>query len=53
MDTNIAIRTAVCRGSEMSYWAGGGLVADSDAGAEFEETLHKARPFLELIKTMG
>lgn len=52
MDTNIAIRTAVCRAGEMSYWAGGGLVADSEADSEFEETLHKARPFLELARLM-
>jgi len=52
MDTNIAIRTAVCQAGEISYWAGGGLVADSEADAEFEETLHKARPFLELVRLM-
>lgn len=49
MDSSIAIRTAVCQDGRMSYWAGGGLVADSEARAEFEETLHKARPFMELI----
>jgi para-aminobenzoate synthetase component 1 len=50
MDTNIAIRTVVCSGEELSYWAGGGLVADSDARAEFDETEHKAKPFLDLIR---
>jgi len=53
MDSNIAIRTAVCHQGRMSYWAGGGLVADSKAQAEFDETLHKARPFLRLIETTG
>ncbi|NLO80779.1 MAG: aminodeoxychorismate synthase component I [Xanthomonadaceae bacterium] len=50
MDSSIAIRTAVCRDGLVSYWAGGGLVADSRAEAEFEETLHKARPFLSLVE---
>lgn len=49
MDSNIAIRTALCHGGRISYWAGGGLVADSVAEAEFEETRHKARPFLDLL----
>lgn len=53
MDSNIAIRTAVCHQGRMSYWAGGGLVADSQAQAEFDETLHKAQPFLRLIETTG
>jgi para-aminobenzoate synthetase component 1 len=57
MDTNIAIRTAVCQDGEISYWAGGGLVADSSARAEFDETLDKAKPFLDLLtssrKTMN
>lgn len=50
MDTNIAIRTAVCQDGEISYWAGGGLVADSSARAEFDETLDKAKPFLDLLQ---
>jgi para-aminobenzoate synthetase component 1 len=52
MDTNIAIRTAVCADGELSYWAGGGLVADSAPDAEFEETLHKAAPLLKLIEAL-
>lgn len=50
LDTNIAIRTAVCQDGVMSYWAGGGLVADSEACSEFSETLHKAEPFLRLLQ---
>jgi len=49
MDTNIAIRTAVCSGGRIRYWAGGGIVIDSEQRAEFQETLHKARAFLELV----
>ncbi len=48
MDTNIAIRTAVCAGGTMAYWAGGGVVADSTCEAELAETRDKAAAFLEL-----
>ena len=30
------------------FWAGGGIVSDSDAGLEYAETLAKAAAFLEL-----
>lgn len=39
---NIAIRTLVREGSKLSYHVGAGIVADSDADKEYEETLHKA-----------
>jgi para-aminobenzoate synthetase component I len=42
MDTSIAIRTAVVRGSEVYFQAGGGIVADSEPEAEYRETLDKA-----------
>lgn len=53
MDSNIAIRTLVYSGDEIRFWAGGGIVADSDAGAEFQETLDKAAGVLELLKRYG
>jgi para-aminobenzoate synthetase component 1 len=40
---NIAIRTLTVEGNRASYQVGGGIVADSDAEAEYEETLHKGR----------
>lgn len=50
MDTNIAIRTAVkCKG-QLSYYAGGGIVADSDGTKEYLETLDKASTMIELLK---
>lgn len=50
MDTNIAIRTAViCHGS-MAFYAGGGVVADSDCDKEYQETLDKASQFFALIE---
>jgi para-aminobenzoate synthetase component I len=42
MDTNIAIRTAVICRNQFSFYAGGGIVADSVAHKEYCETLDKA-----------
>lgn len=46
MDSNILIRTLVQQGREVSLRAGAGIVADSDPGAELEETRAKARGML-------
>lgn len=43
LDANILIRTLQVDGAEISFRAGGGIVADSDAEAEVEETRAKAR----------
>jgi anthranilate synthase component I len=43
MDTCIALRTAVVKDGTMYVQAGGGVVADSEPEAEYEETRHKAR----------
>lgn len=50
MDLNIAIRTLTHAHGEARYWAGGGIVMDSDCDQEFEETQHKARAFSELLQ---
>lgn len=42
MDTSIAIRTAVMNNQELSFYAGGGIVADSECEKEYTETLDKA-----------
>jgi para-aminobenzoate synthetase component 1 len=39
---NVAIRTMICQKGKAYFWAGGGIVADSDPEAEYEETLVKA-----------
>lgn len=49
MDTNIAIRTAVICSNTMTFFAGGGVVADSDCDREYQETLDKASQFLKLV----
>jgi len=43
VDTCIVLRTALVKDNAMYVQAGGGVVADSDPDAEYEETLHKAR----------
>ncbi len=53
MDTNIAIRTLVYSDGEVRLWAGGGIVADSAAGAEYQETRDKAAGMLELLRRYG
>lgn len=51
MDFSIAIRTAWIRDGFIEYWAGGGIVADSDGEAEYAEALLKAERFLSIIKS--
>ncbi|RME48783.1 MAG: anthranilate synthase component I family protein, partial [Caldilineae bacterium] len=43
MDTCIALRTLVMQGDTVHIQAGGGVVADSDPTAEYQESLNKAR----------
>ncbi len=50
MDTNIAIRTMVKNGSQIHCWGGGGIVADSKADSEYEESLAKIRTLMEGLK---
>ncbi|MCS6830095.1 MAG: aminodeoxychorismate synthase component I [Armatimonadota bacterium] len=51
IDLNIAIRTAVVRNGKLTFYAGGGIVADSDAEQEYEETLVKATGWLQAIRS--
>jgi para-aminobenzoate synthetase component I len=50
MDTNIAIRSAVVCKNQLSFYAGGGIVADSDLEKEYNETLDKASNLITIIK---
>jgi anthranilate synthase component 1 len=43
VDTCIILRTALFKDGMMYVQGGGGVVADSDPDAEYEETLHKTR----------
>jgi para-aminobenzoate synthetase component 1 len=49
MDTNIAIRTLVQQGGRVFTWAGGGVVADSNVDAEYQECLDKAAAMLAVM----
>jgi para-aminobenzoate synthetase component I len=49
MDTNIAIRTLVQRGDRVYTWAGGGIVADSNVDAEYQESFDKAAAMLAVL----
>ncbi len=53
MDTNIAIRTLVYNHAEIHCWVGGGIVADSEEAAEYQETLYKAKAMLNLLQHYG
>jgi para-aminobenzoate synthetase component 1 len=50
MDTNIAIRTAVVSKKQLSFYAGGGIVADSELEKEYNETLDKASNLITIMK---
>lgn len=49
MDTCISIRTLVLENGVASIQAGAGIVADSDAASEFEETINKAKGLMRAI----
>jgi anthranilate synthase component 1 len=46
MDTCIALRTAIVKDDTMYVQAGGGIVADSDPEAEYQESCNKARALI-------
>ncbi|HEY2785308.1 MAG TPA: anthranilate synthase component I [Fimbriiglobus sp.] len=49
MDTCIALRTMVLRGTTADIQAGAGLVADSDPSEEYQETVNKAQGLLTAL----
>ncbi|PCI22731.1 MAG: aminodeoxychorismate synthase component I [Piscirickettsiaceae bacterium] len=49
MDLNILIRSVVINGDELSFRTGAGIVADSVAKLELQETLHKAKGVLNAL----
>jgi len=50
MDLNIAIRTLVHSRGTIRFWAGGGIVADSQLEDEYQETFDKAAAMLKLLQ---
>ena len=53
MDSSITIRTALCRNGTMKFWGGGGVVADSEAESEYQETLTKVKPLMDFLESSG
>ncbi|MGY0613675.1 aminodeoxychorismate synthase component I [Vibrio sp. FJH11] len=50
MDTSITIRTLVAEKGSLYAWAGGGVVADSECEAEYQETLDKLSKILPALQ---
>jgi anthranilate synthase component 1 len=48
-DTAIALRTILVKNGRVYIQAGGGVVADSDPGAEYEESVNKARAMMRAL----
>src|SRR5271154_1757689 len=49
-DTAIALRTLLIKNDHVYIQAGGGVVADSDPGAEFDESVNKARAMVRALQ---
>jgi para-aminobenzoate synthetase component 1 len=52
MDSNILIRTLVYNNNRLRFWAGGGIVADSNAEQEYQEVHDKAAAILNIIEQL-
>ncbi len=50
LDLNIVIRTFVKRGDQLHFHVGGGIVADSTAEDEYQETLDKAHALVHALR---
>jgi para-aminobenzoate synthetase component 1 len=50
VDTNIAIRTVIACESTLHCWGGGGIIADSQAESEFDESLTKINIILKTLE---
>lgn len=50
-DLNIAIRTMMMKERDVFFQVGGGIVADSDPAAEYQETLHKGEGMMRALGT--
>ncbi|MFV8571070.1 aminodeoxychorismate synthase component I [Marinobacter sp. SBS5] len=62
LDSNIAIRTLLCENEHtdeaglehgtIRCWGGGGIVADSEPEAEYQETLTKVQPLMKFLEDL-
>jgi len=52
MDSSIAIRSLLVKGGQVCCWGGGGIVADSDWEAEYQESITKVKVLLETLQNL-
>ncbi|MDU8501081.1 aminodeoxychorismate synthase component I [Pseudomonas syringae] len=52
MDSSIAIRSLLVKDARISCWGGGGIVADSNCEAEYQETFTKVRVLLQTLESL-
>ncbi|MGV6474168.1 aminodeoxychorismate synthase component I [Azotobacter vinelandii] len=52
LDSSIAIRTLLARNGRITCWGGGGIVADSDWQAEYQESITKVRTLLATLRAL-
>ncbi|MBU6961362.1 aminodeoxychorismate synthase component I [Pseudomonas sp. CVAP len=50
MDSSIAIRSLLAKDGQICCWGGGGIVADSDWQAEYQESITKVKVLLETLQ---
>ncbi|NQD92425.1 aminodeoxychorismate synthase component I [Pseudomonas sp. CrR25] len=52
MDSSIAIRSLLAKDGQISCWGGGGIVADSDWQAEYQESITKVKVLLQTLEAL-
>ncbi len=53
LDSSIAIRSLLVKDGQISCWGGGGIVADSDWQAEYQESITKVKVLLDTLEQLG
>jgi para-aminobenzoate synthetase component 1 len=52
MDSSIAIRSLLVKDGQVCCWGGGGIVADSEWQAEYQESITKVKVLLETLQNL-
>ncbi|AKJ98213.1 aminodeoxychorismate synthase, component I [Pseudomonas sp. Cab53] len=52
MDSSIAIRSLLVKDGQVCCWGGGGIVADSDWQAEYQESITKVKVLLDTLQNL-
>lgn len=53
LDSNICIRTLLCKDNTMYCWGGGGIVADSNCEDEYHESITKIKNLMDELEAMS